>query len=131
MGAQGRFRSDCAFVQSDQNLPWAPFGQPKIQPFFTWTMKSLTRLRGCTGGLESLLGASVGRYVCLRCDSNLFFFFPKIGFVVHLNLFLLFSKPVEINVKEYNGSYVKGHLLTTATSYNITFFDLPKCHCTI
>ena len=45
-----------------------------------------------------------------------FSFFPKIGFVVHLNLLLLFSKPVEINVKEHNGSYVKGHRLATATS---------------
>ena len=37
--AQGRFRSDSAFPESDQNLPRAYFGQPRMQRFFMKTMK--------------------------------------------------------------------------------------------
>ena len=39
------FRSDCAFAQSDQILPWAQFGLAKMQSVFIRTTKILIRLR--------------------------------------------------------------------------------------
>ena len=88
----------------------------KDTPFYMWIMKYLTILRGCTGGLESLLGANVGRYVCIRCDSNVFLFSQN-WVCSSSNIFLTFSpRPVERNVKEYNGSSVNCHRMATATS---------------
>ena len=40
MCAQRRFWSACAFAQSDQNLHWAHFEQPRMKRFFIWTMKT-------------------------------------------------------------------------------------------
>ena len=46
MYAQRRFRSACAFAQSDQNLRWAHFGQPRMQRFFPCGQRRLIKLRG-------------------------------------------------------------------------------------
>ena len=62
MCAQRRFKSACAFAQTDQNLQWAHFGWPRMQSLFTWTTKTLIRLRECAGWFESSLGADVRRY---------------------------------------------------------------------
>ena len=50
MLAQRRFRSDCAFAQSDQNLPCAQFEQLKLQRFFLRTKKTdqTSRMRKLT-----------------------------------------------------------------------------------
>ena len=40
MCAQQRFRSACAFAQSDQNPFWAHFGLPRMQCFFMRTTKT-------------------------------------------------------------------------------------------
>ena len=55
MCAQRRFRSDCAFAQSDPNLHWAHCRQLKMQSVFLRTSKTLIRLRGCEGLFESSL----------------------------------------------------------------------------
>ena len=52
MCTQQRFRSACTFVQSDQNLHWAHFEQPRMQSFFMWTTKTMIRLRGCATDLS-------------------------------------------------------------------------------
>ena len=44
MCAERRFRSACAFAQSDQNLPWAHFVKLRMQRFFTQLRKTLIRL---------------------------------------------------------------------------------------
>ena len=67
--AQRRFRSDCAFAQSDLDLHLAHFGYPRTQSFFMWTTKNLIRLRGCTGWFESLWDVHVTRYVFSRWSS--------------------------------------------------------------
>ena len=73
--AQRRFRSACAFAQSDQNLHWAHFGQPRMQSFFMRTMKTLIRLRGCAGWSESSMAAHVRRYLCTLRPLSLFLTF--------------------------------------------------------
>ena len=55
MCAQRRFRSACASAQSDQNLRWPHFGEPRIQRFVTRTMKTLIRLRGCEGWFQLIV----------------------------------------------------------------------------
>ena len=57
-----RFWSDCAFAQSDQNLHWAHFGQPRkiVSSCGQWR---LIRLCGCACWFESSLGVHVRRYV--------------------------------------------------------------------
>ena len=70
MCAQRRFRSDCAFAQSDQNLHWAHFGEPRMQRVFMWPAKTLVRLHACAGWFESSLDSHVRRYVSGRCGSN-------------------------------------------------------------
>ena len=60
---QQRFRSACAFAQSDQNLRCSHFWQPRMQIFFKKTTKTLIRLRGYPGWFESSFGAHVRRYV--------------------------------------------------------------------
>ena len=57
MCAKPRFRSACAIAQSDQNLHWAHFGEPRLQRFFMRTKKILICLCGCKGWFESSLGA--------------------------------------------------------------------------
>ena len=47
MCTQRRFRSDCAFAQSDQNLHWVHFRYPRMQNFFLQTIKTLIRLCRC------------------------------------------------------------------------------------
>ena len=66
MCAQRRFKSACAFAQSNQNLHWAHFGSPWMQSFFMRTTKTQIRLRGCAVWFESSLGAYVKRYVFSR-----------------------------------------------------------------
>ena len=60
--AQRRFRSNCTFVQSDQNLHWAPLDS------LGWKDSScrhqrLIRQSGCAGWFESSLGTHVRRYI--------------------------------------------------------------------
>ena len=62
MCVQRKFRSACAFAQSDQNPHWAHFGWILMQSFFMRTTKTLIRLGGCAGWSESPLGAHVRRY---------------------------------------------------------------------
>ena len=69
MCAQRRFRSACAFAQSDQNLHWAHFGLTRMWSFFLLKTKALISLRDCAGWFESSLGAHVRRYVFGRCRS--------------------------------------------------------------
>ena len=69
MCAQRRLRSACVFAQPDQNIHWTHFGQPGVQSFFLRTTKTLIRLRGWAGWLESSLGAHVRRGVFWRFDS--------------------------------------------------------------
>ena len=66
MCAQRRFRSDCAFAQSDLNLHWALFGYPRKQSFFRGTTKTLIKMRACAGGSVSSLGANANMYVFWR-----------------------------------------------------------------
>ena len=54
--AQRRFRSACAFAQSDQNLHWAHFRYPRMKSFIMSTTETLIILRGCAGWFESSLG---------------------------------------------------------------------------
>ena len=42
--AQWRFRSACAFMQSDQKLHWVHFGYPRMQNFFMGSKETLIRL---------------------------------------------------------------------------------------
>ena len=56
MSAQRRFRSACAFAQSDQNLPWAKSGQTKIQSLFMLTTKT-----DQTARMRRLIRVFVGR----------------------------------------------------------------------
>ena len=49
-------------AQVDLNFYWAYFGQPKLQSFFLRTMKTLIRLRGCSGWFVSTWGAYVRKY---------------------------------------------------------------------
>ena len=68
-----RFRSACAFAQSDQNLPQAHFRQSRMQSFFMLTTKDLIRLRVCTGWfVSSLCACQRVRLFSLRfiCDWN-------------------------------------------------------------
>ena len=67
MCARRRFRSACAFVQSDQNPPWAQFGLWRMQIFFMRTTKTLIRL--VIRRLMSSLGAHLSRYVFSSCGS--------------------------------------------------------------
>ena len=63
MSAQRRFRSACAFAQSDQNLHWPHFRYPRMQSFFMRTSKNLIRLHGHAGRV-----VFVGR----ECQKGLF-----------------------------------------------------------
>ena len=63
MCVQRRFRSACAFAQTDQKLHQPHFRKPRMQSFFMWTTKTLIRLRGCAGWSESLLGTHVRRSI--------------------------------------------------------------------
>ena len=63
MCAQRRFRSDCAFAQSDQNLHWARFGLPRMDSFLIRITKLPIRLRACAGWFGSSTTANVRRYV--------------------------------------------------------------------
>ena len=53
MCTQRRFRSACAFAQSDLNLHWEYFGQQGMQRFFMRRTKTLIRLRRCAAWFES------------------------------------------------------------------------------
>ena len=64
-----RFRSACTFLQPDQNLHWAYFGQPRMQKLFMQKMKTLIRLHGCAGWSESSFGAHISRYDFSSCSS--------------------------------------------------------------
>ena len=55
MCAQRRFRSACAFAQSDQNLPSAHFGLPRMQSFFMRTTMTLISPHRCAGWFECVL----------------------------------------------------------------------------
>ena len=63
MCGQRKFRSACAFEQSDQYFHWLHFEKPEMRSFFTRTTKTLIRLRRCAGWFESTLGEYVRRYV--------------------------------------------------------------------
>ena len=71
MCTKSRFRSACAFAQSDQNLCWAVFGWSGLQCFFMRRTKTLIRLRGCIGWSTSSLNArqkyTYSRYCPFHC----------------------------------------------------------------
>ena len=67
MCAQRRFRSACAFAQSDQNLLWTHFGYQIIQSFFMRTAKTLIGLRRWPGWFESSSGTHMRKYVFSYC----------------------------------------------------------------
>ena len=71
MCAQWKFRSGCAFAQSDQNLLWAHFwlASQGCKVFFMRTTKNLISRRGCVADFESSLDAHVWRYVFSRYGS--------------------------------------------------------------
>ena len=63
MSAQRRFRTACAFAQSDQNLHWTKFGYPRMWSCFTRKMKTLISLCGFAGWFGSTSCAHVWSYV--------------------------------------------------------------------
>ena len=79
MCAQRRFRSVCAFaqteyMQTDQNLHWAHYGQPRMQRLFMRTTKI-----NQTARMHRLIcvrwpDAHVRKYNFSRCGSNIFVF---------------------------------------------------------
>ena len=68
--AQRRFRSACAFAQSDQNLHWAHFGKPRMQSFFMRSAKTLIRLCIRAVWFECTLSTHFSRYVFWRRGLN-------------------------------------------------------------
>ena len=103
MCAQRRFRSACAFAQSDQNLRWTRFGLPGMPRFVMRTIGTLIRLRGCAGWFDSTLGVHTRKYFFYS------FFFNK------LSLEKKFIRKVQRrNVKQrrsrWDGSYEPSHL---------------------
>ena len=63
--AERRFRSACAFAQSDQNLHRTHFGLRKLSVCGQWR---LIRLRRCADWFESLMGAHPARHT--SCGSH-------------------------------------------------------------
>ena len=49
----------CVIAQSDQNLHWTYFGQPRMQSFLMQATKTLIRLHECECYFVSSLGAHV------------------------------------------------------------------------
>ena len=64
MYPQRRFRSACAFLQSDQNLHWTYFRQPTLQSFFMRTTNPVNTRRNNVGS-TSLRRRNVISTLCL------------------------------------------------------------------
>ena len=71
MCAQRRFRSACAFAQSDQKLHTAQFRLPRMQSFF------MRKTNQTAGLFQSSLDAYVRRYVFSRSGSGFSFSYAE------------------------------------------------------
>ena len=70
MYAQQRFRSDCVFAQSDQNLCWVNSRHQRMQSFFLLRM-TLIRLHRCAGWFVSSLGARKVHFLTIQLECYL------------------------------------------------------------